>query len=117
MSLSLVHVSEAGKSKSNGMEIIGFKRALKELEEKGIKIKQITTNRHKQIRRYLLSDRKVGNKNGIVYQNDVWHTVKGLRKKLKKAANKNKDTKILHQWIRSICNHLWYSAGTCNGDF
>ena len=47
LSLSLVHVSEAGSSKSNGMEIIGFKRALRELEEKGVTIKKITTDRHK----------------------------------------------------------------------
>ena len=52
---------------------------------------------------------------GIIHEYDVWHFGKSLRKKLVKACQK-KSFDILRQWIPSIVNHLWWSAGTCHED-
>ncbi|ESO94773.1 hypothetical protein LOTGIDRAFT_161023 [Lottia gigantea] len=46
---------------------------------------------------------------------DVWHLGKSLGKKLTKAANR-KDCADLQPWVKSIKNHLWWCAGTCDGD-
>jgi hypothetical protein len=44
-------------------------------------------------------------------QFDLWHIVKGLRKKLS-----NSKQKDLQPWISAVANHLWYCADTCDGD-
>ena len=50
ISMSMTQVTEAGNS--NNMEKMGFIKVLNELKEK-IEIKQITTDRHKQVKKYL----------------------------------------------------------------
>ena len=107
-SLNVVQVTEAGNS--NNMELLGFKRALADIEINAT-VKQVTTDRHSQVRKYMLDEEK-----DKVYQNDVWHVVKGLLKKLRKAAKK-KDCALLNKWMRSICNHLWWSSATCGGSY
>ena len=42
---------------------------------------------------------------------DLWHIVKGVKKKL--LAGKDKD---LVPWVRAVANHLWYCAATCEGN-
>ena len=50
----------------------------------------------------------------INHQFETWHVCKNIRKKLSKAAKK-KSTSILNKWIKSICNHFWWSCATCGG--
>ena len=105
---SVTQVTETGNS--NAMEKLGFVKALKEIEEKGIKIKQITTDRHLQIRKYLREERP-----DLNHQFDVWHVCKNLNSKIMNAAKK-KSCNILGRWGKSIKNHFWWSCATCKGD-
>lgn len=52
------------------MEKEGLRRGLDFLEEKGLEVDYIVTDRHPQIKKYLC-DR------GITQYYDVWHVVKG----------------------------------------
>lgn len=107
ISMSMTQVTEAGNS--NNMEKMGFIKVLNELKEK-IEIKQITTDRHKQVRKYLREHEKE-----IDHQFDLWHFCKNIRKKLLAAAKK-KPCALLNDWIKSICNHLWWCCASCEGD-
>lgn len=49
----------------------------------------------------------------INHQFDVWHVAKSLKKKMKKMIAK---AKLLLSWSKSITNHLWWSAQTCEGN-
>jgi hypothetical protein len=49
----------------------------------------------------------------IQHQYDCWHMAKSLKKKMKKQFAK---ATILMSWSKSISNHLWWSAQTCNGN-
>ena len=80
ISMSMTQVTEAGNS--NNMEKMGFIKVLNELKEK-IEIKQITTDRHKQVRKYLGEQEEE-----IDHQFDLWHFCKNIRKKLLAAAKK-----------------------------
>ena len=51
----------------------------------------------------------------IEHQFDVWHLSKSITKKLTEKAKK-KDCSELSPWIKSISNHLWWCAETCEGD-
>ena len=105
---SLVQVTEAGNS--NRMEKVGFKRALESLRKEGINPKQITTDRHTGIRKHLREE-----ESDLDHQFDIWHFVKGIKKRLR-AAGKKASCKILEKWIKSIGNHLWWCCATCEGD-
>ena len=76
----MTQVTEAGNS--DNMEKMGFIKVLNELKEK-IEIKEITTDRHKQVRKYLREHEKE-----IDRQFDLWHFCKNIRKKLLAAAKK-----------------------------
>ena len=82
------------------------------INERGnnIKIDQITTDRQVQVRKYMNEEWK-----DICLQFDIWHVVKSVKKKLC-ALGKKKANRDLNGWIRSICNHLWRSCATCDGD-
>ena len=108
VSVNVVQVTEAGNS--NRMELVGFKKALADVE-RDINVKQVTTDRHTQVRKYMLENEK-----DKVYQNDVWHVVKSVLKKLRKLTSK-KQYALLSKWNRSICNHLWWSSATCEGSY
>ena len=45
----------------------------------------------------------------------MWHLAKNVSKKLREKA-KTKKCSVLIPWLKSISNHLWWSAATCNGD-
>ena len=47
----------------------------------------------------------------IKHEYDLWQIAKGLKKKL--IASKNQE---LTPWVRSIRNHLWYAAATCDSN-
>ena len=51
----------------------------------------------------------------VDHQFDEWHLVKSVTKKLTEKAKK-KDCSDLFPWIKSVSNHLWWCADTCNGD-
>ena len=106
--MSLTQVTEAGSS--NIMEKMGFIKVVDDIEKKGVKIKQITTDRHVQVRKYLREKRT-----DIQHQFDVWHVCKNLNSKLMKVTKK-KSCAILGRWTKSIKNHFWWSCATCNKD-
>ena len=51
VTMSLTQVTEAGNS--NRMEKYGLQKAIKEAKHKNLDIKQLTTDRHVQIKKYL----------------------------------------------------------------
>ncbi|XP_016127734.1 uncharacterized protein [Sinocyclocheilus grahami] len=92
------------------MEIRGFKEALKSIEENGVKVSTISTDRHPQI----VKEMRASNPEKH-HEFDPWHVAKGVSKKLAIAA-KRKECVGLGEWIPSIVNHLWWSAQTCEGN-
>ena len=102
------HVILAGNSQR--MELDGFKKVVERLQEFGIKIGSITTDRHKQIRAYMRKFLK-----NILQQFDVWHVGKNIKKKVAKLTKK-KSCRDLNQWIKSIVNHFWWCCASCGGD-
>ena len=64
VSMFVIQVTEAGNS--NNMERLGFIESLNNLKEKSVQIQQITTNRHRQIWKYICEEQK-----GITQQFDV----------------------------------------------
>ena len=101
---------EMAAGNSNRMEKYGFIKAIDETKEKKLKIKQLTTDRHMQIKKYLREEEE-----DIDHQFDVWHFCKNIRKKLLAAAQK-KSCNDLNKWIKSICNHFWWASATCEND-
>ncbi|XP_057183575.1 uncharacterized protein LOC130550184 isoform X3 [Triplophysa rosa] len=83
------------------MEKEGLKRCLDLLENKGLSVDYIVTDRHPQIQKYL-RDRS------ITQFYDVWHFEKGLSKL--NTLSKNKDCELLKKWLHSIRNHVYWCA-------
>ena len=81
-----------------------------EARTKNLNIKQLTTDRHVQIKKYLREEEE-----NISHEFDVWHFCKNIWKKLLAAAKKKSCTD-LNKWIKSICNHFWWSSATWEGD-
>ncbi|KAG1660234.1 hypothetical protein GQR58_022100 [Nymphon striatum] len=100
--IELVSVTEV--SSSNAMEKEGLVRALKAIQQRGLKIKEVTTDRHTSIRKYLREKHQ-----DVKHSLDVWHVAKGLRKKMEKLAKQKGCQNILH-WIKSVKNHLYWIA-------
>ncbi|XP_068077615.2 uncharacterized protein isoform X2 [Danio rerio] len=98
--LQLVQSNEVGGSYH--MEKEGLKRCLDLLENNGLEVDYIVTDRHPQIQKYL-RERK------ITQFYDVWHFEKGLFKKLNKLG-KNKECELVKKWQRSIRNHVYWCA-------
>ena len=48
----------------------------------------------------------------IDHQFDVWHFSKSIKTNLLNISKK-KACEDLRPWIKSICNHLWWSSATC----
>ena len=109
MTLNITQVTQAGSS--NNMEKLGCVNALGDIESKGLQIAQFTTDRHVQIRKYMREQRP-----DIKLQFDIWHVVKGAIKKRLSVVAKKAACRELNKWIRSICNHFWWSSQTCDGD-
>ena len=91
------------------MEKAGFIKVLEEKKRKQLKIKSLTTDRHCQIKKYMREEVE-----DIIYQFDVWHFCKSIKVKLLNAAKK-KTCEELKPWIKSICNHFWWSCASCEG--
>ena len=89
---------------SNKMEKVGLIKVLDDVKEKDKTINQLTTDRHMQIRKYMRE-----NEENVDHQFDVWHFSKSIKSKLLKVSNKAA-CRPLSAWIKSICNHLWWSV-------
>ena len=100
--LSLTQVTEVD-GVSNRMEKLGLVKVFNETKDENIKISQLTTDRHVQIKKYMREKEKE-----IDHQFDVWHFSKSIKTKLLNACKK-KSCEELKPWIKSICNHLWSS--------
>ena len=108
LDFNVSHVRIAGNSAR--MELDGLKQVLERLEGHGLPISGLTTDRHKQVRRYMRKE-----KDKINHQFDVWHVAKNIKKKLAKLC-KQKHFEELKPWIKAIFNHFWWSCATCNGN-
>ncbi|XP_077076473.1 uncharacterized protein LOC143729210 isoform X1 [Siphateles boraxobius] len=86
------------------MEMEGLKRSLALLEERGVTLNSIVTDRHPKIQKFLKETR-------IKHYYDVRRIEKGLSKKLV-LISKNKDCDILKKWIHSIKNHMYWAASS-----
>ena len=71
--MNVMQVTEVGSS--NRMEKACFVNLLEKIEKLGVKVKEITTDRHPQIGKYMREKRK-----DIIYQFDVWHVAKAFLK-------------------------------------
>ena len=103
-----VQVSEV--TSSNAMEREGFARYMEHIQGKGAKVRVVATDRRVSIK----SDMK-RNYPDVYHQFDVWHLAKSVTKKLTEKAKK-KDCGDLSPWIKSVSNHLWWCADTCNAN-
>ncbi|XP_067299120.1 uncharacterized protein [Pseudorasbora parva] len=84
------------------MEKEGLRRGLDRLESNQLHVDYIVTDRHTQVRKYL-------REREIKQYYDVCNLEKGLSKKLEKLS-RNKDCKVLRNWLPSIKNHIHWSA-------
>uniref|UniRef100_A0A667ZJW4 Uncharacterized protein n=1 Tax=Myripristis murdjan TaxID=586833 RepID=A0A667ZJW4_9TELE len=84
----------------------GLIRSLNLLENSGVKISSIISDRHLQIQKFLREQ-----KPEIKHFYDVWHVAKGLSKKLE-ALSKERDCGKVKNWRQSIINHMYWSATT-----
>jgi len=104
----LVQVTESGSSVA--MERLALERSLNFLLDHGLQVSTLATDRHLSIQAFLRDTHP-----SIDHQFDVWHIAKSVAKKLTQKAAK-KDAADLMPWVKSISNHLYWSAQTCNGD-
>ncbi|KAG1661146.1 hypothetical protein GQR58_021581 [Nymphon striatum] len=91
---------------SGQMEKEGLIRAASKLQDAGLPIDVIVTDRHPQIQKWLRMSLK-----DTTHYFDVWHVSKGLTKKLEMLARKP-GCEPLREWITSISNHLHWCANT-----
>ena len=92
------------------MEREGFKRCMENIQGKGAKVNVVATDRHVSIKpdmKRIYPD--------VDHQFEVCHLAKSVTKKRPEKAKK-KDCSDLFPWIKSVSNHLWWCADTCNGD-
>ncbi|KAL3888117.1 hypothetical protein ACJMK2_000497, partial [Sinanodonta woodiana] len=86
----------------------GFQKAMTELIEKGINIKEVVTDAHVGIRSVMKRSYPT-----IKHSHDIWHVAKNLGKKIMKVA-KQKENGVLLQWSKDIINHFWFSCKTAS---
>ncbi|XP_035530157.1 uncharacterized protein LOC118337309 [Morone saxatilis] len=100
--LQLVQSNEVGGSYH--MEKEGLKRSLALLEERGVTMDSIVTDRHPRGQRFLREAR-------ITQYYNVCHMERGLSKKLLKISQ-NKECEKLKKWLLSIKNHIYWTAAS-----
>ncbi|KAF4114136.1 uncharacterized protein LOC131539617 [Onychostoma macrolepis] len=98
--IQLVQSNEVGGSCH--MEKEGLARSLALLESRGVNLDCIVTDRHPQVQKFL-------RERNITHYYDVWHMAKGISKKLE-AISKQKDCEKLQKWMKSINNHIYWTA-------
>uniref|UniRef100_A0A2C9JZY7 Mutator-like transposase domain-containing protein n=1 Tax=Biomphalaria glabrata TaxID=6526 RepID=A0A2C9JZY7_BIOGL len=81
------------------------------LEENGLIIKSLTTDRHTSVSKFIRTE-----KNYIRHFYDIWHVAKGLKKKLDHISLKQ-GGELVNSWKKSIINHLyWCAVSTADGN-
>ncbi len=88
------------------LEPEGLERCLAILADHGVIISQLATDRHPSVQKIMRESYPE-----IKHEYDLWHIVKGIKKKL--SASKDSD---LVPWINAVANHMWHSAANCNKD-
>ncbi|XP_062588586.1 uncharacterized protein LOC134250245 isoform X2 [Saccostrea cucullata] len=106
--LQLIQSNEVGGSCL--MEKEGLIRGVRYLEENGLPISQIVTDRHLQVAKWMRE-----NLPDTTHSIDVWHVAKGFKKKLL-ALSKEKDCEHLREWIKSLVNHLYWVPSSAPDD-
>ncbi|XP_072167444.1 uncharacterized protein [Diadema setosum] len=96
--------------KSPNMEIRGFKDGLKAMEDSGLVVKEVVTDAHSSIAKYMRES-----KPQIKHSWDIWHGSKNLAKKLTKASSRAATRPLLY-WVKHIIRHFWHCAQTCGGN-
>ena len=104
VAMSLTQFTECGNS--NTMEKYGFQKVFYDME-----VRDVNINYNRQA----CADKKIMREErpNISHQFDIYHVCNNIRKKLSKAAKK-KSTIFLNKWMKSICNHFWWSCATCH---
>lgn len=92
--------------KSPLMEKEGFVRTLDSLESDGINIKEVVTDAHTQIAKYMRESHP-----GKDHTFEIWHAAKNLGKRLSKVCDR-KENKDARYWIKDIVKHFWYCVET-----
>jgi len=103
---TIVCVNEVANS--NAMEKEGLHRCLEILEDHHLDVTGLATDRHPQITKYMRTERP-----NTEHQYEIYHTAKGVVKKLTKVANK-RDTAEVLGWVQAVSNMLWWCCATCN---
>ncbi|XP_064205610.1 uncharacterized protein LOC135262525 [Anguilla rostrata] len=89
---------------SANTEICHLDRSLQFLEESGLTVGCLVTDRHPQIQKYVREE-----KPAVIHYYDVWHVAKSVSRKLEDIA---KQCKKVKKWQCSIRNHMYWSATT-----
>ncbi|XP_055884447.1 uncharacterized protein LOC129926168 [Biomphalaria glabrata] len=109
--LDIQIVQSTEVANSNACELEGLKRSLCFLEENGLIIKSLTTDRHTSVSKFIRTE-----KNYIRHFYDIWHVAKGLKKKLDHISLKQ-GGELVNSWKKSIINHLyWCAVSTADGN-
>lgn len=102
--IQLVQSNEVGNSVR--MEEEGFVRSLNVLEERGVEVLAVVTDRHSGVQKYLRDQ-----KPAITHFFDPWHMGKGIGKKMDELGKK-RGAQDVALWRKSVENHLYRSAST-----
>ncbi|XP_060768019.1 uncharacterized protein LOC132875289 isoform X2 [Neoarius graeffei] len=100
--------NEAGSS--TAMEKEGLTRALAQLEEEGVAVKELVTDRHVSIRKMMRDHHPT-----IRHSVDIWHIDKGMGKKLT-ALGKERGCDLVKKWKPAISKHLYWCVNKGKGD-
>ncbi|XP_052694407.1 uncharacterized protein LOC128172674 [Crassostrea angulata] len=94
--------------KSAVLEKACFQKALQFLLHHNMKIVEIVTDAHVQIKALMRKDYPQ-----IKHSFDIWHGSKNLGKKIIQAGQE-KTKKPLLSWAREVVNHFWFCSATAN---
>ena len=95
---------------SVAMEKVGLQSCLDFVLNHGVSVTVLATDRSPSVIKKMKNDYS-----DIDHQYDIWHLAKSLKKNIL-AVSRKKSTSVLNEWVKSIINHLYYSAQNCNED-
>ncbi|KAK7919092.1 hypothetical protein WMY93_010376 [Mugilogobius chulae] len=104
LDFQLVQSNEVGNSVR--MEKEGFRRCLSFLEQRGLDVQAVVTDRHTGVQKFLRDERP-----HITHYFDPWHMGKGIGKK-RELLSKQRGLQDVGLWTKSVVNHFYWSATT-----